>query len=115
MDKKKANNRLVKILAYVLAFLMIVIVGGYFLLPLGGLGALAWIIISVYALFRLVRWHASALLYCCSECGNIYEVSGFVDVFIPYLNERNQGEGNAVKITWCPYCKKNTKADVTTK
>lgn len=114
MQKGKVNYRLVKILAYVMAFLLTITTGGYLLLPLGGVGVLMWIIISAFALFLLVRWHISSLLYYCHECGKTFVVSGFVDIFTPYeaTATEMQQKTEAWKYSWCPYCKKNTKSSI---
>jgi DNA-directed RNA polymerase subunit RPC12/RpoP len=106
IDRKPALKWL-KTLSYVIAFIILLVAGGHFLLPLKSIGVILWMLLAFIGLFLLVRWHARCFSYRCTDCGHIFHVSPLKDFFS--LQGVTRGGWKYLK---CPQCRKKIKAQV---
>lgn len=91
------------IIGYVVVFFIVIAVGAYLLVPAN---YWLWLIIVAMGLFLLVQWHARTFVYCCSKCGNEFEISTFVD----FVSLHGFGKKGAWKYLRCPKCQKWSRA-----
>jgi predicted MFS family arabinose efflux permease len=103
-NKREKKRKWFITMIFVVVFIVLLLAGGNFLLPLGALGVLLWMILTVLGLFLLISWHAKSSSCQCLECGNTFSVSFFKD----FLSLQNPGtEGNKYLI--CPECLRKSR------
>ncbi len=68
-EEGTSERQLLKLILYMFLFLILLLGGGLLLLPLGGAGALLWILLSAVGVVFLINWHAGRFIYNCSNCG----------------------------------------------
>lgn len=68
-EEGTSERQLLKLILYMIMFLILLLGGGLLLLPLGGVGALLWIILTAVGVVILINWHAGRFIYNCPNCG----------------------------------------------
>ncbi|RJX29321.1 MAG: hypothetical protein C4554_00805 [Dethiobacter sp.] len=109
IDGKPALKWL-KTFFYVLVYIILLVAGGHFLLPLKSTGVILWMLLAIIGLILLVRWHARCFSYRCSDCGHIFHISPLGD----FLSLQGVTRGGW-KYLRCPHCRKKIKAQVISK
>ena len=69
-------------------------------------GLTIWVLIALWSLLAVVRWHARNTVYRCPACGNEFSISSFTDFVSPH----GVSEGGGWKLLTCPRCGRYVKA-----
>lgn len=97
-----------KTIAYLVVYMVTIIIGAYLLLPNYWY---IWAIIVVIGLILLVRWHSQAAVYRCTNCGNEFQVSIITDFISPQgVGKDKSGKTYGWKYLKCPACRKRMKS-----
>lgn len=100
------KQQALKIVLSVLAYVVLLAAGGYFLLPFETAGVLLWMLLAVLGLILLVRWHAGAVGYRCPNCGKETRYSLFRELFLSNKEKKIGGKAE------CPACgNRNSSGD----
>jgi hypothetical protein len=90
---------------YIILYIFALSMGAYFLLPKYWY---LWVLVVVLGLALLVYWHKEKTVYCCSNCGHVFEISFFTDLLAPHGVDR----GGAWLLLRCPNCRERHKTKV---
>jgi len=101
----------IRTIAYISAFISVIVVGAVFLIPINSIGIIFWLILVGEGLFLLVRWHAKTFAYRCPKCRHEFEISTFTDFISPHGISKSGG-WKGWKYLKCPKCHERSRAIV---
>lgn len=93
---------------YLAIYIGAIVLGAFLLLPNYGY---VWIIVVVFGMIALVRWHSKTTVYRCTNCGNEFQISISTDFISPHgLGKDEAGKTYGWKYLKCQACGKRMKA-----
>lgn len=89
---------------------LLVVVGAIVLLPVWNISVrwTIWLVISIFSIGWLVRWHTRTFGYQCPHCSHEFEISPWRNAISP----NGLGKGGPSKYLRCPNCGRRGWANV---
>ncbi len=92
-----------KTILFISIFVAVIVIGAILLVPEY---IYVWLVLVIFGVAIIVKWHASNFAYRCPRCGNEFEISFWKDFLSPHGPSKNGGW----KYLKCPKCQNKSRA-----